>query len=161
MEKFYKIIDEKIKEKYEEIENNKKKLDETIKETCNKFGIEAKEYYLTTQVLKMEFTKNDRAKFKNKISKTGRFKLNSDVHKFFIQRTRNIGRIEGLTIFDFGMFVWGRVRQKIFKWENELYFYINTVDYDYKDEVKGTEEINLSRYYEILSKIQKKKESEA
>lgn len=158
MEKFYKVIDEKIKKEYEEIQANKNKLNEAVRETCNKFGIEAESYYITTRVLQMDFTDNDYNKFKGKITKSDYFKKNSDVHKFFIQKVKDIGRVRNLDTLDFNLFIYGRYKQKIFKYENELYYYINFLDSDFNEKIKGMEEINLSKYYEMLAEALKKSE---
>ena len=85
MERYFIVKNETLIKKVKEYESMRKKIDETFMDFSKEFGIETKEYYVTSNVLKIVPTAKDRTRFNEQLKIDGEtFKKYSTKNKAWV-----------------------------------------------------------------------------
>lgn len=124
MDKYFEVKPgSRFYEEYFAHEGDKPKILSAFKEVCEKFGIEADEFYIDKDMFRIVPTASDRRKFSGmmKQSNDGEFKKNSEVSKMWMRLVRDIEHFEKPhLLFHFNL-LGCRWKERVFHMEDQLY----------------------------------------
>lgn len=157
MEKFF-IVNEgsRLKKDYSKYRENKKTVNELVKEFMIKHGMESDKYYAGNEYFGIVPTEKDLKNFSKSLNSNTElkfFRKNSKVNKDWIATLKE----ENLTVLHKPMIgiylddVLGKFSTRIFEEDNKLYCSINA-QYDFTYDEKDFTEIKASEIYKALEK---------
>lgn len=157
MEQFFKIKNDKLKEKIIKEEEYRAKITGAMLTLQKEFKIADFSFGVTSDRLIMGFASHEDSKrFESQRFKNGKFKKDSELQKRYLELVKDVGeKVDVCMYFEYDLGIYGKWSSYKFVFEDEIYFFI---DHDCK--VKTTEdlvEISGSEYH--LAKEKKFSES--
>lgn len=157
MEKFFIVKqNSQLYKDYFSYLGDRKKIGAAFNELREEFGIETHDFYPYKESLVIVPTKNDSEKFKNLIKKTsfGEFKKNSEPHKAWVDKVKDIEHINSPRLLYYFPLLGKRWSERLFEHDGKVYCSIETnVDFEMPDFVT---EIKGSEFYKVIEECEER-----